>query len=161
MTETIGELEDHTTLSMNVSEWNGPGQRTSDYIGPYKYVSAFLFVYTYNLLGKDIAFLSNYEAEHDYFPIDYRHGDEGYSEPPDYIALSRWENDETLAEAKEIQKLGQLEDLKELKGEERARLLEDMEKWEKVKDDYVLFSSGKHYRIYRRKTLDSENSSAD
>ena len=161
MTETIGELEDHTTLSMNVSVWDGAGQRTSDHLGPFKYVSPFLFVYTYNLLGKDIAFLSNYEAEHNYFPIDYKHGEEGYPEPPDYIALSRRENNETFAEVKELQKLEQLEALKELEGPERAKALEELEKLEKMKDEYALVSSGKHYKIYRRRTSNPKESSED
>lgn len=131
MTSGFGILEEHSTLKMVITVWDGSAQRTSDHVGPFKYVSPFLFVPCYYSLENDIAFLTNYEAEHDYFPVDFRtKDDEDEEEPADYIYLSR------------------IEDYNELEG---GRLGEFESELKTLERDYVLIHSGKHYKIYRLK----------
>jgi hypothetical protein len=94
MTTGVERVDEHSTLKMAITVWDGTDQRTSESIGNIKYVSPFLFVATYYCLKNDVAFLTNYEAELNYFPINYRDkaqpaGPEGV----DYILACRMGDD--------------------------------------------------------------------
>ncbi len=99
MVAGVGELEPHSTVRLAEPVWDGPEQRTGDHVGEIKYVSPFLFVSTYAMVeARDVAFLTNYEASLDYFPVNYR---PGWGDPEnvdsDYILAWRL-NDHQLEE---------------------------------------------------------------
>jgi len=98
MVAGVGELEPHSTVRLAEPVWNGPEQRTGDHVGEIRYVSPFLFVSTYAMVEtQDIAFLTNYEASLDYFPVNYRPAwDDPEALDPDYILA--WRLNETQLE---------------------------------------------------------------
>lgn len=77
---------EHAILDSRPSEWGGP----SDSFGQPKYVAPFLHLECYLGLENGMAYLKNYEAEHDYFPIIYR----DRNIPAEYIVVWRTEYDE-------------------------------------------------------------------
>ena len=95
MTSGVDFVEEHTTLKMEITIWDGADQRTSDYVGNVKYVSPFLFFASYYCLNKDVAFLTNYEAELNYFPVNYKgNWKDSASEDADYILACRMGDDD-------------------------------------------------------------------
>lgn len=155
MNSGIGILEEHSTLKMMVTVWDGSAQRTSDHLGPFKYVSPFLFVPCYYALENDIAFVTNYEAEHDYFPVNYT---SKYA-PPAEDAEETGDDDEDAAAEEEDKEpadyiyLSRFGDYDELDDERRKEVDEGLEK---VERDYTLIQSGKHYKIYRLKKSEAD-----
>ena len=76
----VGILEENTALTVRSSNWN-----TSDYLESVKYVSPFVHAPNYYCLENRVAYTPNYEANHNYFPVNYRNR----SVPSDYI-LAWW-----------------------------------------------------------------------
>jgi len=66
------------------------GGGPSDSFGQPKYVAPFLHLEYYLSLENGIAYLRNYEAEHDHFPISYK----DRNLPAEYIVVWRTEYDE-------------------------------------------------------------------
>lgn len=99
MTSATGMLEEHTMLANRPDEWWGP----SDYLGELKYVAPFLHVPSYLCLEKDIAYIPNYETEHDYFPINFKDDEleDEYSDKADYVMVWRTEYEDELEELKD------------------------------------------------------------
>ena len=87
MTSSAGMLEEHTVFTGRPGEWGGP----SDYLGDLKYVAPFLHVPSYLCLKNGVAYLPDYEAEHNYFPINFK---DDYSGPADYVLVWKTEYDE-------------------------------------------------------------------
>ena len=77
-------LEKNTTLTARSSDW-----MASEYLGRVKYVSPFLHAPAYYALGNGVAYLPNYEAGLDYFPIDFK---KRYTRPADYVLLWRMDD---------------------------------------------------------------------
>jgi len=88
MTSSAGMLKEHTTFTGRPGEWGGP----SDYLGELEYVAPFLHVPSYLCLKNGVAYLPDYEAEHKYFPINFK--EEEYSGKADYVLVWRTEYDE-------------------------------------------------------------------
>ncbi|MFC1712067.1 hypothetical protein ACFL6S_00295 [Candidatus Poribacteria bacterium] len=84
-----GTFEKHTILTSRPDEWNG----LSDSLGwKPKYVEPFGHVEGFLALENGIAYLDNYEAETDHFPINYRDEDEDWS--AEYVVVWRTEYDD-------------------------------------------------------------------
>ena len=88
MTSSVGMLEKHTVFAGRPGEWGGQ----SDYLGELKYVAPFLHVPSYLCLKNGVAYLPDYEAEHSYFPINFK--EEEYLKLADYVLVWRTEYDE-------------------------------------------------------------------
>lgn len=72
MVSSAHMITDHSIVEMISSDRSK--LETSDYLGELPYVSPFLHVPCYYCLGTDIVFLSNYEADCQYFPIAFKGG---------------------------------------------------------------------------------------
>ena len=84
---SIGMLDKHTILTSRPGEWNG----ISDSLGwKPKYVAPFGHVECLLAVKNGIAYLDNYEATTDHFPLFYKRKDL----PADYVVLWRTEYDE-------------------------------------------------------------------
>ena len=91
LTSGIGFMEPHTTYSIRSPDWN-----KSDTLGNVKYVTPFLHAVSfYGLANKDIVHLANYEADHTYFPINFK---EKYSGNVDYIVAWAYPEKEQFAD---------------------------------------------------------------
>ena len=127
-TSSAGMLEKHTILTSRPAEWNGPSDslgRTPKYVQPFIHTENFLAV------NHGIAYLKNYEATTDHFPVRYR--DRDYSAErlrwkapftADYLVLWRSEYDEA----------------------------------EGLEDDFELIHSNSYNRLYRRKRTSPDGS---
>ena len=134
MTSSVGMLEEHTALCDEVDfalcrtpgarKWRGP----SDYLGDVKYVSPFLHVPSYYCLENDVAYLPNYEAAFDYFPINL--GDK--SGPIDYVAVWRLENEDRPKELESDYVLIHSAKYHRLYGLKKAKLDQDLWSGRKV-----------------------------
>jgi len=80
----VGMLEENTALAVRSSDWNA-----SDYLDSVKYVSPFLHAPNYYCLKDRVAYTPNYEANLNYFPINFKGS---YSGTVDYI-LAWWVTD--------------------------------------------------------------------
>lgn len=85
----VGMLEENTALTALSSNWNA-----SDYLGTVKYVSPFLHAPNYYCLENRVAYTLNYEANLNYFPINFKGG---HYVPEDYV-LTWWLTDENQIE---------------------------------------------------------------
>ena len=84
---SIGMLDKHTILTSRPDEWNG----ISDSLGwKPKYVAPFGHVECLLAVKNGIAYLDNYEATTDHFPLFYKKKDL----PADYVVVWRTEYDE-------------------------------------------------------------------
>ena len=84
---SIGMLDKHTILTSRPDEWNG----ISDSLGwKPKYVAPFGHVECLLAVKNGIAYLDNYEATTDHFPLFYKRKDL----PADYVVVWRTEYDE-------------------------------------------------------------------
>ena len=84
---SIGMLDNHTILTSHPAEWNG----MSDSLGwKPKYVAPFGHVECLLAVKNGIAYLDNYEANTDHFPLFYKRKDL----PADYVVVWRTEYDE-------------------------------------------------------------------
>ena len=121
---SAGMLEKHTILTSRPEEWNGP----SDSLGwKPKYVAPFGHTECFLAMNNGIAYLMNYEAKTDHFPVRFRERDfsaeslagRRWKTPftADYMILWRTEYDET----------------------------------EELEDDFELIHSNNYNRLYRRK----------
>ena len=121
---SIGMLDKHTILTSRPAEWNG----ISDSLGwEPKYVDPFGHSECFLAVNNGIAYLMNYEAKTDHFPVRFKEREYSpESAPgtrwktdffPDYMILWRTEYDET----------------------------------EELEDDFELIHSNNHNRLYRRK----------
>ena len=91
LTSGIGFMEPHTTYSIRSPDWH-----KSDTLGNVKYVTPFLHAVSfYGLANKDIVHLANYEADHTYFPINFK---EKYSGSVDYIVAWAYPEEEQFAD---------------------------------------------------------------
>jgi hypothetical protein len=67
LTSGVHLMEPHTAYSVRGSDW-----RKSEALGQIEYVKPFVHAKAfYGLANQDIGYLANYEANYDYFPIDY------------------------------------------------------------------------------------------
>lgn len=123
-TSSAGMLQKHTILTSRPAEWDG----LSDSLGwEPKYVAPFGHTECFMAAKNGIAYLKNYEAKTDHFPVRFKERDySAESAPgkrwktdfsPDYMILWRTEYDET----------------------------------EELEDDFELIHSNNHNRLYRRK----------
>ena len=83
---SAGMFEKHTILRSRPGEWNGLSDSLGwkpKYVAPFGHVEGFLAV------KNGIAYMNNYEAGTDHFPVHYRAG----SSPIDYMILWRTEYD--------------------------------------------------------------------
>jgi hypothetical protein len=80
----VGMLEENATLGVCSSDWDA-----SDYLGHVEYVSPFLHASNYYCLKNRVAYIPNYEADLDYFPINFKGT---YLGTVDYI-LAWWVTD--------------------------------------------------------------------
>ena len=123
-TSSAGMLEKHTILTSRPEEWNGPSDSLGwkpKYVAPFGHTECFLAV------NNGIAYLKNYEAKTDHFPVRFRERDfsaesvagRRWKTPftADYMILWRTEYDET----------------------------------EELEDDFELIHSNNYNRLYRRK----------
>ena len=121
---SAGMLEKHTILTSRPEEWNGPSDSLGwkpKYVAPFGHTECFLAV------NNGIAYLMNYEAKTDHFPVRFRERDfsaeslagRRWKTPftADYMILWRTEYDET----------------------------------EELEDDFELIHSNNYNRLYRRK----------
>ena len=75
----VNLIEPHTTYTIRSSSWN-----QSDSLGNVKYAAPFLHVIAlYDIVNNDIGHLANYEANYNYFPVNFfnhsfYNGTEGY-----------------------------------------------------------------------------------
>ena len=83
MVEATGMVDEHTTLTGRPGEWGGP----SDRFGEMKYVHPFLHLGSLLCLNNGAAYLPNYEAENNYFAINFREK----PSPADYVLIWRTE----------------------------------------------------------------------
>jgi len=118
MTSASGMLEEHTTFHERPDEWGGP----SDHMGNLKYVAPFLHITSYICLEKDIAYFPNYEAEHDYFPVNWKNR----TGPTDYLMIWKTEYDQ-IDEIEDDYVLVQSNDYNKLFRRKKAR--PDKELW--------------------------------
>lgn len=82
-------IEKHTILTSRPGEWNG----LADSLGRIpKYVEPFGHLECYLARGNGIAYLDNYEAETDHFPVNYRDEDRDWS--AEYVVVWRTEYDD-------------------------------------------------------------------
>lgn len=85
-------IEKHTTLTVYRDEWPGG----SDSLGEMKYVYPFLHLPSYFCLNKDVAYLKNFEALYNYFPVNFKNWREHYlTQEADYLLVWRPEFEET------------------------------------------------------------------
>ena len=116
---SAGLLDKHTILTSRPAEWNG----VSDSLGwEPKYVAPFGHTECFLAARNGIAYLKNYEAKTDHFPLRYRDRDFSArrwktSFDADHLVLWRTEYDEI----------------------------------EELEDDFELIHSNNHNRLYRRK----------
>ena len=91
LTSGIGFMEPHTTYSIRSPDWY-----KSDSLGSVKYVTPFLHAVSfYGLANKDIVHLANYEADHAYFPINFK---EKYNGSVDYVVSWAYPEEERFAD---------------------------------------------------------------
>ena len=126
LTDGVDKMEPHTTFQIRSTDWNA-----SESMGSIKYVTPFVHsVAFYGLYKKDIAHLANYEANYNYFPINYNGSYEGII---DYI-LAWYDNDspdlENLKETYDI--IHQTKHLKLFRQKRAAR--PDLSVWEHKPD---------------------------
>ncbi|MBM3240453.1 hypothetical protein FJZ31_29570 [Candidatus Poribacteria bacterium] len=94
LTSGVDKMEPHTTFQIRSTDWNA-----SESMGSIKYVTPFVHsVAFYGLYKKDIGHLANYEANYNYFPINYNGTYEGII---DYI-LAWYDNAPDLGETYDI-----------------------------------------------------------
>ena len=86
MASSASIFGEHAALSSRPDEWRGPSDSygQSEYVGPYSHVPCYLGV------DKGIAYLENYEAGNDYFPVIFKDRES----PAEYILMWRTEYDE-------------------------------------------------------------------
>jgi|AntAceMinimDraft_17_1070374.scaffolds.fasta_scaffold05231_2 hypothetical protein len=96
MISGIGKLRKHKTFTSCPEEW----RCKSEYYGELEYVDPFSHIASYLCLEIDVADLSNYEAESDYFPIKFKYAKGTYPGTVDYILIWRKEYNK-LAEIEE------------------------------------------------------------
>ena len=121
---SVGMLDKHTILTSRPAEWNGMSDslgREPEYVAPFGHTECFLAA------KNGIAYLKNYEAKTDHFPVLYRERDfsaenlagRHWKTPfaADYMILWRTEYDEA----------------------------------EELEDDFELIHSNNYNRLYRRK----------
>ena len=83
----VGMLEENTALSVRTPDWHA-----SDYLGSVKYVTPFGHAPNYYCLQNRVAYPPNYEANYNYFPINYKNR----SVPSDYILAWRVTNPDEI-----------------------------------------------------------------
>ena len=84
----VNLIEPHTTYTIRSSSWN-----QSDSLGNVKYVALFLHVIAlYGIVNKDIGHLANYEANYNYFPVNF-FNHSFYNGKEDYVVA--WAYSET------------------------------------------------------------------
>jgi len=84
LTSGVGMLEENTAFTVRSSDWYA-----SDYLGGVYYVSPFLHAPNYYCLKNRVAYTQDFEANVNYFPINFKGG---YSGPMDYV-LAWWVTD--------------------------------------------------------------------
>jgi hypothetical protein len=73
LTSGVDKMEPHTAYQIRSTDWNA-----SESMGSIKYVTPFVHSMAfYGLYEKDIGHLANYEANYNYFPINYNGAYEG------------------------------------------------------------------------------------
>jgi len=94
LTSGIDKMEPHTAYQIRSTNWH-----TSESMGTIKYVTPFVHAMAfYGLYEKDIAHLANYEANYNYFPINYNGS---YNGIVDYI-LAWYDDAPELEETHDI-----------------------------------------------------------
>ena len=122
----VGMLEENTAFDIQSSDWY-----VSDHLGPIKYVTPFGWATAYYCLENRVAHTSVYEANHKYFPVNFKNR----SVPDDYV-LAWWVTDPDELAALE-------KDYDLIHSGKRSRLY----RRRKVKPDEALWSGRKVVRF--------------
>ena len=121
---SAGMLEKHTILTSRPEEWNGP----SDSLGwKPKYVAPFGHTECLLAVNNGIAYLMNYEAKTDHFPVRFRERD--YS--AESLAGKRWKTPFTA--------------------DHLILWRTEYDETEELEDDFEPIHSNNYNRLYRRK----------
>lgn len=125
LTSGVDKMEPHTTYQIRSTDWHA-----SESMGTIKYVTPFVHSLAfYGLYEKDIGHLANYEANFNYFPINYNGSYEGII---DYI-LAWYDDSPDLENLKETYDV--IHQTKHLKLFRQKRAAEpDLSLWERKPD---------------------------
>ena len=121
---SAGTLDEHTILTSRPEEWNGPSNSLGwkpKYVAPFGHTECLLAV------NNGIAYLMNYEAKTDHFPVRFKERDYSAESAPGKRWITLFTADHLILWRTEYDEIEELE------------------------DDFELIHSNNHNRLYRRK----------